>query len=176
MSWPTRRRMDPSAERTLMVSVNNSPAPVSTALSRGIRFGILTAVVLMMMGCQILVVTGAYLEGLGRAGVLAALATSFTILIVSLGSHANHVRRPAIAAAVNGPSAGPECCRTRNAPPPPYVTQPRAKHSHRKRSPAAPRILLTTRGRAPYHEKLFYLTRTISTMEWFFRCTSRTHE
>jgi hypothetical protein len=71
----------PSAERNLMVSLNNSTVPAPNDLSRLISFGVKAAVVLMMLGAQLLMVIGAYREGMGRAGVLAALATPFTILI-----------------------------------------------------------------------------------------------
>jgi hypothetical protein len=50
-------------------------------MSRRISFGVEAAVVLMMLGAQLLIVIGAHREGMGRAGLFAALATPFTILI-----------------------------------------------------------------------------------------------
>jgi hypothetical protein len=64
-----------------MVSPNNSTVPAPNDLSRRISFGVQGAVVLMMLGAQLLMVIGAHREGMGRAGLFAALATPFTILI-----------------------------------------------------------------------------------------------
>src|SRR5262249_36176376 len=55
----------PSAERNLSVSVNNSTFPSPNDLSRRISFGVQTAVFLLMLGAQLLIVIGAYREGLG---------------------------------------------------------------------------------------------------------------
>jgi hypothetical protein len=71
----------PSAERNLMVEVNNSTVPAPNDLSRRISLGVRALVVLLMLGAQFLMVIGAYREGVGRAGLLAALALPFTILI-----------------------------------------------------------------------------------------------
>jgi len=76
----------PSAERNLMVSVNNSTVPAPNELSQRIAFEVKAGVVLMMMGAQFLIVIGAYREGMGRAGLIAALATPFTILIFPTSS------------------------------------------------------------------------------------------
>ena len=72
----------PSAERNLMVSVNNSTVPAPTDLSRRIHFGVLATLVLIMLGCQLLLVIGAYREGMGRAGIFAAMVTPFLIWIL----------------------------------------------------------------------------------------------
>jgi hypothetical protein len=77
----TLRAAFPSAERNLMVSLNKSTVPAPNAMSRRISFGVEAAVVLMMLGAQLLIVIGAHREGMGRAGLFAALATPFTILI-----------------------------------------------------------------------------------------------
>jgi hypothetical protein len=76
----------PSAESNLLVSLNNSTTPTPNGLSRGISFGVQAAVVLMMLACQLLLVIGAHREGMGRAGLFAAMATPFTLLIYPSGS------------------------------------------------------------------------------------------
>jgi hypothetical protein len=76
----------PSAERNLLVSPNNSTTPAPNGLSRRISFGVRAAVVLMMLGSQLLLVIGAYREGMGRAGLFAAMATPFILLIYPSGS------------------------------------------------------------------------------------------
>jgi hypothetical protein len=75
----------PSADRNLLVSPNSSTTPAPNGLTRGISFGVQGAVVLMMLGCQLLVVVGAHHEGMGRAGLFAAMATPFILLIYPSG-------------------------------------------------------------------------------------------
>jgi hypothetical protein len=82
----------PFAERNLMVSVSNSTIPAPNGLSRRVAFGVQAAVVLMILGAQLLIVIGGHREGMDRASVFAALATPFIFLIFpsdsySRGSH-----------------------------------------------------------------------------------------
>jgi hypothetical protein len=71
----------PSSERNLSVSESSSTAPVPNRLSRGISFAVPAATILLMLASQMLLVIGAHREGMGRAGLFAALATPFTLLI-----------------------------------------------------------------------------------------------
>jgi hypothetical protein len=71
----------PSAERDLIVSPNKSTVPAPNELSRRISFGVQAAVVLMVLGAQLLMVIGAHREGMDRAGLFAAVATPFTIFL-----------------------------------------------------------------------------------------------
>ena len=84
----------PSAERNLSVSLNNSTVPAPNHLSRQISFGVRTAMILMMLGCQLLLVIGAYREGAGRRGVFAAITTPFTLLIFPGTGGKYHVNDP----------------------------------------------------------------------------------
>ena len=71
----------PAAERNLMVSPNNSTLPAPNEVSRRIAIAVLATIVLLMLGSQLLLVIGAHLEGMSRAGLIAALLMPFTILI-----------------------------------------------------------------------------------------------
>jgi hypothetical protein len=83
----------PSAERNLMVSLNNSTVPAPNELSRRISFGVQAAVVLLMLGAQILIVIGGHREGYGRTGLFAAMATPFIMLLspITAESTAGHI-------------------------------------------------------------------------------------
>jgi hypothetical protein len=74
----------PSAENNLVVTSGNSTVPAPNHLSQGISYGVLAAVLLMMLGGQLLIVIGAHREGMHGAGLFAALATPFIILIKSV--------------------------------------------------------------------------------------------
>lgn len=76
----------PSAERNLLVSPNNSTRPAPNDLSRRISFGVLAALVLMMLGGQLLAVIGAYREDQGRAGVFAAIIVPFLMMGIPGGN------------------------------------------------------------------------------------------
>jgi hypothetical protein len=76
----------PSADRHLMVSVNNSTVPSPNERSRRIALALQAVALLMLLGGQLLVVVGAYREGAGRLGLLAALATPFALLFLPSGS------------------------------------------------------------------------------------------
>ena len=67
----------PSSERNLLVSPNNSTTPAPNDSSKRISFGVRVAVVLLLLGGQLLLVVGAHRRGLGRAGLLATIATPF---------------------------------------------------------------------------------------------------
>ncbi len=86
----------PSAERNLMVSLSNSTVPAPNGLSRRISFGVRAAVVLIILGARILMVVGAHVEGERRAGLFAAIATPFTMLIYPSGGgrHATDTHSP----------------------------------------------------------------------------------
>jgi len=71
----------PRGEENLSVSPNEKTYPAPNDASRRVAIGVLAAIVLLMAGCQLLFVLGARIEGAGRAGIIAALATPFTILI-----------------------------------------------------------------------------------------------
>ena len=75
----------PSADRNLSVSPNTSTTPAPNGLTRGISFGVQGAAVLLMLGSQLLLVVGAHREGMGRAGLFAATATPFILLIYPSG-------------------------------------------------------------------------------------------
>lgn len=74
----------PSAENNLVVSPGNSTVPAPNHLSRGIYIGVTAAVLLMLLGGQLLLAIGAHLEGMHGAGLFAVLATPFIILIKSV--------------------------------------------------------------------------------------------
>ena len=74
----------PSAENNLVVTPGNSTVPAPNHVSRGLSFGVQAAVLLMMLGGQLLIVVGAHWAGMHRAGLFAALATPFIILIKSV--------------------------------------------------------------------------------------------
>ncbi len=74
----------PSAEDNLVVTPGNSTVPAPNQLSKGISFGIQAAVLFMMLGGQLLIVVGAHREGMHGAGLFAALATPFIMLIKSV--------------------------------------------------------------------------------------------
>jgi hypothetical protein len=76
----------PSAEERLSVSPNNSTVPAPNDLSRRIALGVRIAIVLMMLACQLMLVVGAFWENQGIAGMIAAIATPFTILIFPTSS------------------------------------------------------------------------------------------
>jgi hypothetical protein len=69
----------PSAERNLSVSLNKSTVPAPNDLSRLISFGVRAAVVLMMLGAQLLMVIGAHRKGVGRAGLFGRIASPFLL-------------------------------------------------------------------------------------------------
>jgi hypothetical protein len=65
---------------------NNSTTSAPNNLSRDIYFGVQAAAVLLMLGSQLLLVIGAHREGMDRAGLFAAMATPFILLIYPSGS------------------------------------------------------------------------------------------
>ena len=71
----------PEAGRYLMVSPNNSTVGAPNAASRRLAIAVLGAVMLLLLGGQLLVVVGAWREGESRIGMLASLAVPFALLI-----------------------------------------------------------------------------------------------
>ena len=76
------RNAFPSAERNLQISPNNSTVPAPNDWSRRISFGVSAALVILMMGAQLLIVIGGYREGMNRTSVLASLAMPFVFMIL----------------------------------------------------------------------------------------------
>lgn len=71
----------PSAERNLSVSANNSTIAAPDDGSRRVATAIRVVVAVLILGCQLLFVIGARMEGVGVAGMLGALATPFTMFV-----------------------------------------------------------------------------------------------
>jgi len=74
----------PSAENNLVVTPGISTVGAANDMSRRISFGVQTAMLLMILGGQLLIVMGARRENMDRAGLLAAVATPFIIFIKSV--------------------------------------------------------------------------------------------
>jgi len=70
----------------LDVSPNNSAVPVPNDRSKRVSFGVRVAVVLSMLAGQILLVVGGHSRGAGRAGLFAAIATPFLLMLLAAGS------------------------------------------------------------------------------------------
>jgi hypothetical protein len=85
----------PSAERNLSVSLNNSTAPAPNDATRRISLAVMALMLLLMLGCQLSFVVGARLEGQRYAGLIAAVAAPFTILVFPTSSTTGAARRVA---------------------------------------------------------------------------------
>lgn len=82
----------PDAGRYLMVSPNNSTVGAPNTASRRLAIAVLVAVMLLMLGGQLLVVVGAWREGEGRIGMLASIAAPFALLIFNADSGSGLIR------------------------------------------------------------------------------------
>lgn len=83
----------PSAERNLSVSPNKRTIPAPNDLSRLVSLGVRTAMVLLALGGQLLMVIGAHRRGLGRAGLFAAIATPFLVALFPTSSYSRITHR-----------------------------------------------------------------------------------
>jgi hypothetical protein len=86
----------PSAERNLLVSPNNSTVPAPNDLSRRLSFGVRAAVVLMLLGAQLLLVIGAHRQGIGRAGLFATITTPFLLALFPADSYTRITHRTSV--------------------------------------------------------------------------------
>jgi hypothetical protein len=66
-----------------MVSPNYSTVPAPTELSRRISVFVRAAVVLLMVGAQLMMVFGAYRQGIGRGGLFATIAAPFLLMLLA---------------------------------------------------------------------------------------------
>jgi hypothetical protein len=82
----------PNAEHNLGVSENTSTTGAPTDLSRRLAVGVKAAVVLLLAGAQIVMVVGAYRDGSGLAGMLAAIATGFSLVVFPSGDGGSGAR------------------------------------------------------------------------------------
>jgi len=76
----------PNAEGRLLVSPNDSTRPAPDRLTRSIAIALRGLIVAMILGSQLLLVVAARMEGEGRAGLLAAIATPFVLVLSGASS------------------------------------------------------------------------------------------
>ena len=67
------------------MSPNNSTVGAPNTASRRLAFTVHAAIILLILGGQLLIVIGAWREGESRIGMLATLATPFALLIFPEG-------------------------------------------------------------------------------------------
>ena len=86
----------PKAERNLYLSLNHRIYPAPNATTERIYIAVIATMVLLMLAGQLMLVVGSRIEGSGRAGMIAAIATPFTILIFpTSGTSSGHLANPA---------------------------------------------------------------------------------